>query len=123
MKKTLVTVLSCTLVVAGCATSSANISSSYVSPIQYQPYDCAQLTSEGQRLQVRLDQLKSRLDQAAANDKAIAGVGLILFWPALFALGGTKDQEAEYARLKGEYAAVEQAAIARKCTGTVAAKE
>ena len=123
MKKTLVAVLSCSLIVAGCATSAANISSSYVSPVQYQSYDCGQLASEGQRLQVRLDQLKTRLDQAAANDKAIAGVGLILFWPALFALGGTKDLEAEYARLKGEYSAVEQATIARKCTGTVAAKE
>lgn len=122
MKKKLVMVISSALVVAGCATSSANISSSYVSPVQYQSYDCAQLASEGQRLQVRIDQLKNRLDQAAANDKAIAGVGLILFWPALFALGGTKDQEAEYARLKGEYAAVEQAAIARKCPGAVEAK-
>ena len=44
------------------------------------------------------------------------GVGMILFWPALFALGGTKEQEAEYGRLKGEYEAIQQAAIAKKCT-------
>jgi hypothetical protein len=48
------------------------------------------------------------------------GVGLILFWPALFALGGTKQQEAEYARLKGEYDAVQEAAVIKKCPGAVA---
>ena len=34
---------------------------------------------------------------------------------ALFALGGTKQQEADYARLKGEYEAIGQAMIAKKC--------
>jgi hypothetical protein len=58
-----------------------------------------------------------RLDEAASNDKAIMAVTLILFWPAAFALGGTKAQEAEYARLKGEAEAIHQAAIARKCPG------
>jgi len=39
-----------------------------------------------------------------------------LFWPAVFFLGGTKEEEAEYARLKGEYDALEQASILRKCS-------
>jgi hypothetical protein len=45
-------------------------------------------------------------------------VTLFLFWPAAFALGGTKQQEAEYARLKGESDAVQQAVIAKRCFGT-----
>jgi hypothetical protein len=59
-------------------------------------------------------QLGGRLDQASSNDKAILAGG-ILFFPAWFALGGTKQQEAEYARLKGEHEAVQQAAILKKC--------
>jgi hypothetical protein len=66
-------------------------------------------------------QLGGRLDTAASNDKAIAGVGMILFWPALFALGGTKQQEADYSRLRGEYDAVQQSAVLRKCPGIVTA--
>lgn len=78
------------------------------------------MTAEAQRIQSKVVDLGGRLDQASSNDKAIMGVGLILFWPALFALGGTKQQEAEFSRLKGEYDALQQAAIAKKCQGLVA---
>ena len=120
MKKPIAAVLSVTIALAGCATASKDIAANYVSPMQFQSYDCDQLASETQRIQVRVNQLGGRLDEAASNDKAIMGVGMILFWPALFALGGTKQQEAEYARLKGEYDAVQQAAVAKKCPGAVA---
>ncbi len=108
------------MVLAGCSTASKDIAAVSVSPLQYQSYDCEQLTSESQRVQTRVTQLGGRLDEAASNDKAITGVGMILFWPALFALGGTKQQEAEYARLKGEYDAIQQAAIYKKCPGIIA---
>ncbi|MBZ0104618.1 MAG: hypothetical protein K8H84_03215 [Sulfuricella denitrificans] len=121
MKKTIASVLSATITLAGCATASRDIASNYVSPMQFQSYDCNQLSSEMQRIQGKVNQLGGRLDEAASNDKAIMGVGLILFWPALFALGGTKQQEAEYSRLKGEYDAVQQSAVARKCPGAVGA--
>ena len=88
--------------------------------MQYQAYDCEQLSSESQRINTRVAQLSGRLDTAASNDKALVGVGVILFWPALFALGGTKQQEADYGRLKGEYDAVQQSAIIKKCPGMVA---
>jgi hypothetical protein len=67
------------------------------------------------RIQTRSNQLASRLDKAARNDKAIMAVGAVLFWPVLFALGGTREQEAEYARLKGEYDAVQLASTKKGC--------
>jgi hypothetical protein len=87
------------MITSGCATSSKNISASYVSPLQFQAYDCDQLSSEAQRIQTRANQLSGRLDTAATNDKWIMAAGLLLAWPALLALGGTKEQEAEYARV------------------------
>ena len=104
------------MILSACATASKDIAASYTSPVQYQAYDCAQLGSEAQRINGRLTQLGGRLDEANSNDKAIATVGAILFWPALFALGGTKQQEADYARLKGEHDAVQQQAVASKCS-------
>ncbi len=120
MNKSIIAVMSAAVMLGGCATASKDIAASYASPVQYQQHDCAQLTSETQRVQARITQLGGRLDKAAANDKLIAGVGAVLFWPALFALGGSEEQEAEYARLKGEYEAVQQAAVAKKCLGAVA---
>ena len=119
MKKSIASALILSIMLAGCSTASKDIAAVSVSPLQYQSYDCEQLTGESNRLQTRITQLGGRLDEAASNDKAITGVGMILFWPALFALGGTKGQEAEYARIKGEYDAIQQAAISKKCPGII----
>ncbi len=118
MKKIMALTLSASLAsmsLAGCATGSKDISSSYTSPMQYQGYDCQQINAETLRLQSKVSQLGGRLDQAASNDKAIMAAGALLFWPALFALGGTKQQEAEYATLKGQHDAIQQASIEKKC--------
>jgi hypothetical protein len=112
-------VLVSTAILAGCATSSDKIAAAYVSPLQYQSYDCEQLSAESQRLHQRVTSLQGQVDSAAANDKAITGVGMILFWPALFALGGNQQQEADYGRLKGEHDAIQQAAVMKKCSSIV----
>ena len=101
---------------AGCATAGKNVTATYVSPIQYANYDCGQLRQELARIHGRSTLLSGQLDSAASNDQAIMGIGMILFWPALFALGGTKQQEAELSRLKGEYDALQAAAIEKKCS-------
>jgi len=107
----------------GCATASKDVPTSYVSPLQYQSYDCGQLVAETRRIQSRFMELGGRLDTAASNDAAIMGVGLLIFWPALFALGGTKQQEAEYGRLRGEYDAIQQASVQKHCMSTPTAPE
>ena len=100
---------------SACATAGKDVAASYVSPAQFSNYDCDQLRQEMLRVQSRANQLSGRVDEAASNDKARVGVGMILFWPALFALGGTKQQEAELARLKGEYDALAAAGVNKKC--------
>jgi hypothetical protein len=100
---------------AGCATAGKDVAATFVSPMQYSTYDCDQLRQELGRVGSRVGQLTGRLDEAASNDKAIVGVGMILFWPALFALGGTKQQEAELSRLKGEYDAIQTTSTSKKC--------
>lgn len=115
MKKIIATSLIAAMV-GGCATASKDITATYSSPVMYQAYDCQQIAAETARIQARVTQLGGRLDEAASHDKAIAGVGAIIFWPALFALGSTKAQEAEYANLKGQYDAIQMAAVEKKCS-------
>ena len=40
---------------------------------------------------------------------------MVPFWPALFFMAAGSDKQAELSRLKGEYDAVQQAAIAKDC--------
>jgi hypothetical protein len=100
----------------GCSTAGKDVAATYVSPAQYSSYDCDQIREELVRIHGRVNQITGRLDQAASNDKAIMGAGLLLFWPALFALGGTKQQEAELSRLKGEYDALQITSTTKKCS-------
>jgi len=116
MKKVTASVVSVAIALGGCATASKDVPTTYSSPMQFSTYTCDQITAESARLQVRLNQLEGRLDTASANDKALTGVAILLFWPAVFALGGTKEQEAEYGRLKGEHDALRQAWIQKNCT-------
>ena len=122
MKKSLSFLVIITML-GGCATGSSKIVPAYVSPMQYKDYSCDQMTAEMQRLSGRANQLAGRLDKAEENDKMIMGAGMLLFWPALFALGGTKEQESEYARLKGEYDAIHQMAIQKNCGASAVDKK
>ena len=103
------------LTVAGCATHANDISAAYVSPIQYQSYTCAQLQEEAARVSARAAVASGAQDQKANNDAVAIGVGVILFWPALFFIKGDAASAQEIAQLKGDMDAIEQANIQKKC--------
>jgi hypothetical protein len=103
------------LIVAGCATRAENISAAYVSPIQYQSFTCAQLQEEAARVSARAAVASGAQDQKANNDAVATGVGVILFWPALFFIKGDAASAQEIAQLKGDMDAIEQANIQKNC--------
>ncbi len=51
----------------------------------------------------------------ADNDAAAMGIGMILFWPALFALGGGSDIEPQLASMKGNYDALTAIGTLKNC--------
>lgn len=98
-----------------CATSSKNIGTAYVSPIQYNNHSCDQLRQEYMRISSRVIEVANKQDSAASRDAVAMGVGLVLFWSALFLLAGSKGSPDELARLKGERDAIEVSAIEKNC--------
>ena len=114
MKKLVLSALISGLFLSSCASSSDKISAQYVSPIQYQSYNCNQIRMEMQRVSRRVNEVAGVQDAQASKDSVALGVGLVIFWPALFFMIG-KDKEEELGRLKGEYEALEQAAIEKEC--------
>jgi hypothetical protein len=111
-----VATLSAALALAGCASSSENIAAAYVSPNQYANYSCDQIREEQARVGTRVRQLAGDVDDNATGDAVAMGVGMILFWPALFFIEGDGPEANEYARLKGEHEALQKAAIEHNCT-------
>lgn len=116
MKKVTVTVMliSFLMVPLGCSTAPDKISSSYVSPLQYQHFTCDQVGGELLRVNRKIMEITGQQQKEARKDAIAMGVGLVLFWPALFFLMGD-DKKAELSRMKGEYDALEQVAITKDC--------
>lgn len=98
-----------------CAQKSENIGASYVSPLQYEDYNCRQLAAEAGRVSARASELAGVQDKRAQNDAVATGAAIVLFWPAAFFIKGNKENAAELGRLKGELEAVERASIQRDC--------
>jgi hypothetical protein len=101
--------------VAACATAPDKISASYVSPAMYSSYDCTQLRAEMQRIAYKVDEVTGAQQTKARNDEIAMGVGLVIFWPALFFLGMGSDRKAELQSLKGSYDAINEASIMHRC--------
>jgi len=98
--------------IVGCATQPKDLPTTYVSHLAYQNYSCNQIAVEVNRVNRRVGELRSDLKQTADDDAGQMAIGMILFWPALFFLeGGDGPEAAEFSRLKGEYVALERAAI------------
>jgi hypothetical protein len=118
MRAVIISILALSL--AGCASSPDKMTAAYVSPVQYQSYDCSQVGAELQRVTRRANELYGQLNKTASDDNAQMAVGMILFWPALFFLeGGDGPQATEYSRLKGERDALEQVAVEKHCDPSI----
>jgi len=102
------------MALSSCAQKADNIQASYVSPLIYQDYSCKQVRGELARVSRKVNEVSGIQDKTASNDSVAMGVGLVLFWPAVFFIAGS-DQKVQLAQLKGEYDALEQTAIDKNC--------
>ena len=100
----------------GCASAPEDLGTAYVSPAQFKDYDCDQVAEALTYKNQRLNTLYTSLNKDAKADNWQMGVGLVLFWPALFALEGGDGADAdEYRRVKGEVEALQTVSVKKKC--------
>jgi outer membrane murein-binding lipoprotein Lpp len=102
------------MTVAGCSKKADKIAPAYVSPVQYAHYECDQIRAELVRVSTEVRKVSGAQNKNAKNDAVATGVGIVLFWPALFFLMGDDEKE-ELARYKGEYEALQKAAAEKDC--------
>jgi hypothetical protein len=103
------------MIMGGCATKGDNVSAAYVPASIYSTYNCQQIAQELMTVGVKAAELSGQMDEAAGKDTALVAVGLVLFWPALFFVGGDKGKEAQLAQLKGQRDTLMSASNAKGC--------
>src|ERR1700736_3246546 len=72
----------------GCASSSADITPAYVSPVAYQTYTCQQLALEAQSISTRAATLSGAQDSQRTKDGWATAAAVVILWPAAFFVGG-----------------------------------
>lgn len=100
---------------AACASQPEAVVGTYVSPATYSDYSCKQIISERNRVVQKVDELTGVQKKKADSDAAMMGVGMILFWPALFGLAAGSDVEPQLASMKGNYDALTAAGTQKSC--------
>jgi len=107
--------LSACLALTACAQSPDEIAAAPVSTAAYSSMSCRQLQAEAVRLNDDVARLTGQQQQKANTDAVAMGVGMVLFWPALFALGSGSDVAPQLAQAKGQAEAIQAAARQKGC--------
>lgn len=103
------------ILLPACATRPENVVASHVSSSRYYERTCKSLAREYDEVQDALRAQSVKLDNKATQDAVVTGVGVILFWPVLFALGNNAGLEGDVARLKGEEQAIRRQMREQDC--------
>ncbi|MGR3564095.1 MAG: hypothetical protein ACU0FH_14920 [Heliomarina sp.] len=114
MKK-LISSIACCAILAACAEQPSQIDALYVSPNVYRDKSCSNLMIERNTIINNVNRLTEQQQKAADTDAAAMGIGMVLFWPALFALGTTDDKSEALATAKGNYDAITAQMHSRRC--------
>jgi hypothetical protein len=114
MKRSIITVTAFSFLVTACAGRDA-------APVAaYNAYDaqlsCPQIDAETAANSAKVIQLQQEKDNARAANIAIGAVGLLLFWPALFALDTSDAQDVETRALNDRNNSLAYLKTASKCT-------
>lgn len=103
------------LAISGCATRSADVAAAPASPAEFLTWDCARIDDERDLVQQRAADVAYTVDERAGNNIIALGVGLTVFWPAMFAMRPDGLEAADLARLKGRYEALGVAGRDKSC--------
>ena len=97
-----------------CATQPTDIVAMPTPTSTYAGLSCNALAAEQNRVVQSVNTLTSAQKKNADNDAIAMGVGMVLFWPALFFLKGD-DQATQLAAAKGQYDAIQSVRLQKGC--------
>jgi hypothetical protein len=114
MKKKLTTSVILMGFLSACATQPSEIIATPTPTSNYSGLSCNALRAEQNRIVQNVNTLTGAQKTRADNDAAAMGVGMILFWPALFFLKGDTNAP-QLAAAKGQYDAIQSVSLQKGC--------
>jgi hypothetical protein len=103
---------------AGCATRAVDVKPAVADPAEFLSWDCGRIDDELDDVQQRAADVAYSVDERAGNNILALGVGVVVFWPAMFAMRPDGLEAADLARLKGRFEALRTAARGKHCPPT-----
>lgn len=103
------------LLIAGCATRSADVKPLPADPESFSALTCEALYTEADKVQRRAADVAYAVDERVGNNIIALGVGATIFWPALLAMRPNGPDAEELGRLRGRYDALQVALGQRPC--------
>ena len=103
------------LQITACAKPTSSIEGQRLSPLRYYNYSCAQIASEMTRVTRRAQDITGYVNERSQYDTLKVATSVVLFWPVVFSLDGDTTEAQEYAHLKGEFAALNEASDQKNC--------
>ncbi len=107
--------IACTTLLMGCASRSGSIPAAPMSPDEFVTWSCIRIDDDSERVQKRASDVAYAVDQRVGQNILALGVGLTVFWPALFALRPDGLEAEELAQLKGRFEALGLASARKAC--------
>lgn len=106
--------ITASMLLSACATAPEKIAPTIMSSEAYSDFDCNQVRQELLRVHERVTSIAGMQRTKAKADAIAVGVGIALYWPALFLVAGG-DMDVEIASLKGQYDALATSAVEKRC--------
>lgn len=103
------------VLLAGCATRSADVAPRATDPAAYAGWDCSRLHDEIDTVQQRAADVAYAVDSRVGNNMIALGLGVTVFWPALLAMRPDGLEAAQLADLKGRYEALRTVVARQNC--------
>jgi hypothetical protein len=103
------------LILAGCATRSADVAPQATDPAQFAALSCEAMDDEADRIRQLATRLAYAVDERFGNNIISLSLGVTVFWPALLAMRPQGADAVALAQLKGRDDALRTAQAARAC--------
>lgn len=110
-----VVALATCLAMAACTTRPDNISPTYISPVSYQNFTCAQMAEEKRRVSSELAKMIDAQYENANADAMMLAVGIVFLPVVALGMFATKDRKEQIGLLKGHNQALDEAMRTKGC--------